>query len=80
MLFWHTHNYLLSWAYVAPAVAVLVGCRLARVVALGGGLLRVTVPTTMHWHAGQYVYLCLPAVSPVQSHPFTIASVCSALA
>ncbi|KAI8983074.1 hypothetical protein BDB01DRAFT_792311 [Pilobolus umbonatus] len=36
--------------------------------------LRLTSPMANH-HIGQYVYLCIPAVSPFQWHPFTITNV-----
>ncbi|KAJ5143540.1 Riboflavin synthase-like beta-barrel [Penicillium bovifimosum] len=39
--------------------------------------IKVTIPTKMRWRPGQYVYLRLPRISVVQSHPFTIASLCS---
>lgn len=38
---------------------------------------KVTIPTRMRWRPGQYVYLRLPRISLIQSHPFTIASLCS---
>lgn len=39
--------------------------------------MKVTVATQMRWKPGQYVYLRMPRVSFLQSHPFTIASLCS---
>ncbi|KAJ5203666.1 uncharacterized protein N7498_004545 [Penicillium cinerascens] len=41
------------------------------------GAIKVTVPTQMRWRPGQYVYLRMPRISVFQSHPFTIASLCS---
>ncbi|KAF7717925.1 Uncharacterized protein PECH_002671 [Penicillium ucsense] len=41
------------------------------------GAVKVTVPTRMRWRPGQYVYLSVPSVALFQSHPFTIASLCS---
>jgi predicted ferric reductase len=41
------------------------------------GAIKVTVPTQMRWRPGQYVYLRMPRISFFQSHPFTIASLCS---
>jgi len=41
------------------------------------GAIKVTVPTQMRWRPGQYVYLRMPRISLFQSHPFTIASLCS---
>lgn len=38
---------------------------------------KVTIPTQMRWKPGQYAYLRMPGISVVQSHPFTIASLCS---
>lgn len=38
---------------------------------------KVTVATTMRWKPGQYVYLRMPGISFFESHPFTIASLCS---
>ncbi|KAJ5787558.1 Riboflavin synthase-like beta-barrel [Penicillium paradoxum] len=39
--------------------------------------IKVTIPTKMRWRPGQYVYLRMPRISAIQSHPFTIASLCS---
>ncbi|KAL1980640.1 hypothetical protein VTN96DRAFT_3891 [Rasamsonia emersonii] len=38
---------------------------------------KVTIPTQMRWRPGQYVYLRMPGISPLENHPFTIASLCS---
>ncbi|KAK2745526.1 hypothetical protein FQN57_003651 [Myotisia sp. PD_48] len=38
---------------------------------------KVTIPTQMRWRPGQYVYLRMPGISFLESHPFTIASLCS---
>ena len=38
---------------------------------------KVTIPTQMRWKPGQYAYLRMPGISLVQSHPFTISSLCS---
>lgn len=38
---------------------------------------KVTVATKMKWRPGQYVYLRMPGISFFESHPFTIASLCS---
>ena len=38
---------------------------------------KVTVTTKMRWKPGQYVYLRMPGISFFESHPFTIASLCS---
>ncbi|PGH26398.1 hypothetical protein AJ80_01896 [Polytolypa hystricis UAMH7299] len=39
--------------------------------------IKVTIPTQMRWRPGQYVYLRMPGISIFESHPFTIASLCS---
>lgn len=39
--------------------------------------IKVTVATKMKWKPGQYVYLRMPGISFFESHPFTIASLCS---
>lgn len=43
---------------------------------LAGQMMRLVLRTTrpMSWRAGQWVYLMLPSLSWIQSHPFTIAS------
>jgi predicted ferric reductase len=38
---------------------------------------KVTIPTQKRWRPGQYVYLRMPGISPLENHPFTIASLCS---
>ena len=99
MLFWHTRNYLQSWAYLFTTIAIwiisytirlfylnwtnplrtssfLIGEECA-ITLLPQNAVKVTIPTKMRWRPGQYVYLRLPRISVVQSHPFTIASLCS---
>ncbi|QKX57035.1 uncharacterized protein TRUGW13939_04143 [Talaromyces rugulosus] len=44
---------------------------------LPGNAVKVTIPTQMRWRPGQYVYLRMPGISPLENHPFTIASLCS---
>ena len=39
--------------------------------------IKVTIPTQVKWKPGQYVYLRMPGISVFESHPFTIASLCS---
>ncbi|OJJ38162.1 hypothetical protein ASPWEDRAFT_35739 [Aspergillus wentii DTO 134E9] len=39
--------------------------------------IKVTIPTRMRWKPGQYIYLRMPGISLFESHPFTIASLCS---
>ncbi|KAJ9611491.1 hypothetical protein H2200_004675 [Cladophialophora chaetospira] len=39
--------------------------------------IKVTIPTQKRWRPGQYAYLRMPGISPLESHPFTIASLCS---
>ncbi|KIX09469.1 uncharacterized protein Z518_00549 [Rhinocladiella mackenziei CBS 650.93] len=38
---------------------------------------KVTIPTQKRWRPGQYVYLRMPGIAPLENHPFTIASLCS---
>ena len=38
---------------------------------------KVTIPTQKRWRPGQYAYLRMPGVSPLENHPFTISSLCS---
>jgi predicted ferric reductase len=38
---------------------------------------KVTIPTQKRWRPGQYAYLRMPGISPLENHPFTIASLCS---
>ncbi|EED19364.1 metalloreductase transmembrane component, putative [Talaromyces stipitatus ATCC 10500] len=44
---------------------------------LPGDAVKVTIPTEMRWRPGQFVYLRMPGISPLENHPFTIASLCS---
>ncbi|CAI7665368.1 unnamed protein product [Penicillium viridicatum] len=98
MLFWHTRNYLSSWAYLFTTLAIWVISYTVRlfylnwthplrssfligeesaVTLLPQNAIKITIPTKMRWRPGQYVYLRLPRISVIQSHPFTIASLCS---
>ncbi|CAG7932536.1 unnamed protein product [Penicillium olsonii] len=99
MLFWHTRNYLQSWAYLFTTLAIWIISYVVRIFYLNWtnplrsssfligeesaltilpqNAIKVTIPTRMRWRPGQYVYLRLPRISTVQSHPFTIASLCS---
>jgi predicted ferric reductase len=99
MLFWHTRNYLQSWAYLFTTVAIWIISYTIRlfylnwtnplrdssfligeessITLLPQNAIKVTIPTRMRWRPGQYVYLRLPRISVIQSHPFTIASLCS---
>ncbi|RPB24208.1 hypothetical protein L211DRAFT_215110 [Terfezia boudieri ATCC MYA-4762] len=36
---------------------------------------KITITTRMRWHPGQHVFLRIPAVSYLDNHPFTVASV-----
>ncbi|KAJ5372893.1 hypothetical protein N7517_004899 [Penicillium concentricum] len=98
MLFWHTRNYLSSWAYLFTTIAIWVISYTARlfylnwthpfrssfligeesaITLLPQNAIKITIPTKMRWKPGQYVYLRMPRISVIQSHPFTIASLCS---
>jgi ferric-chelate reductase len=48
----------------------------ARLTALPGYATRITIenPPLKTWSPGQHVFLSIPSISPLQSHPFTIAS------
>lgn len=35
---------------------------------------KITVPTTLRWKAGQHVFIRIPGISPLDNHPFTVAS------
>lgn len=48
----------------------------ASVEVLGADVVRVTVPTSMRWRAGQHAFLTLPGVA-MQQHPFTMANAAS---
>lgn len=99
MLFWHTKNYLGSWAYLWTTIVIWILTYLIRlfylnwtnpfrmssfmigeesaVTLLPQNAVKVTVPTQMRWRPGQYVYLRMPGIAFFESHPFTIASLCS---
>jgi ferric-chelate reductase len=49
----------------------------AQITALPGHATRVVIkdPRVGHWSPGQHVFVHFPTISPLQSHPFTIASV-----
>jgi predicted ferric reductase len=48
----------------------------AHITALPGHATRITIenPPLRSWSPGQHVFLTFPSISPLQSHPFTIAS------
>jgi len=48
----------------------------AYLTALPGRATRITIPNPplRSWSPGQHVFLSIPSISPLQSHPFTIAS------
>jgi FAD-binding domain/Ferric reductase NAD binding domain/Ferric reductase like transmembrane component len=48
----------------------------AHLAAIPGPATRITIqnPPLRSWSPGQYVFLSFPSISPLQSHPFTIAS------
>ncbi|KAJ5595567.1 uncharacterized protein N7459_001775 [Penicillium hispanicum] len=99
MLFWHTKNYLGSWAYLWTTIVLWILTYLIRLCYLNWtnpfrmssfmigeesaltllpqNAVKVTVPTQMRWRPGQYVYLRMPSIAFFESHPFTIASLCS---
>jgi predicted ferric reductase len=49
----------------------------ASITLMSENCIKVTVPTQMRWKPGQYVYLRMPGISPLENHPFTISSLCS---
>jgi predicted ferric reductase len=49
----------------------------AAVTLMAENAIKVTIPTQMKWRPGQFVYLRMPGISIFESHPFTIASLCS---
>ncbi|KAJ5825223.1 hypothetical protein N7474_002361 [Penicillium riverlandense] len=99
MLFWHTMNFLKSWAYLWITIAIWVVSYIIRlfylnwtnpfhtksfmigeesaVTLLPQNAIKVTIPTRLRWRPGQYVYLRMPGIAFMESHPFTIASLCS---
>jgi ferredoxin-NADP reductase len=48
----------------------------AHITALPGQTTRITIknPPMAQWSPGQHVFLSFPAISPLQSHPFTVSS------
>jgi predicted ferric reductase len=49
----------------------------ATVTLLPENAVKVTISTQVKWKPGQYVYLRIPGVAALESHPFTVASLCS---
>ena len=66
----------LNWTNPFHMSAFMIGEESA-VTLLPQNAIKVTVPTKMRWRPGQYVYLRMPGISFFESHPFTIASLCS---
>jgi hypothetical protein len=49
----------------------------AELVAAPGGITRITIPNVpFKWTPGQHIYLSIPRLGPLESHPFTIATAC----
>lgn len=66
----------LNWSNPFRLASFMIGEESA-VTLLPQGAIKVTVPTQMRWRPGQYVYLRMPSIAFFESHPFTIASLCS---
>lgn len=66
----------LNWTNPFRTSSFMIGEESA-VTLLPQNAIKVTVPTQMRWRPGQYVYLRMPRVGMLESHPFTIASLCS---
>lgn len=66
----------LNWSNPFRLASFMIGEESA-VTLLPQGAIKVTVPTQMRWRPGQYVYLRMPSIAFLESHPFTIASLCS---
>lgn len=66
----------LNWSNPFHLSSFMIGEESA-VTLLPQNAIKVTVPTKMRWRPGQYVYLRMPGISLFESHPFTIASLCS---
>ncbi|KAJ5437804.1 uncharacterized protein N7458_008802 [Penicillium daleae] len=66
----------LNWTNPFRLASFMIGEESA-VTLLPQGAIKVTVPTQMRWRPGQYVYLRMPSIAFFESHPFTIASLCS---
>jgi ferredoxin-NADP reductase len=66
----------LNWTNPFRLASFMIGEESA-VTLLPQGAIKVTVPTQMRWRPGQYVYLRMPRIAFLESHPFTIASLCS---
>ncbi|KAI5464024.1 ferric reductase like transmembrane component-domain-containing protein [Mariannaea sp. PMI_226] len=49
----------------------------AAITLMAENAIKITIPTQMRWKPGQYVYLRMPGISFLESHPFTISSLCS---
>ncbi|KAJ5919285.1 hypothetical protein N7466_010228 [Penicillium verhagenii] len=66
----------LNWSNPFRSSSFMIGEESA-ITLLPQNAVKVTIPTKMRWRAGQYVYLRMPSIGFIQSHPFTIASLCS---
>eukprot|EP00041_Stephanoeca_diplocostata_P014309 m.259071 g.259071 ORF g.259071 m.259071 type:complete len:598 (-) comp19656_c0_seq1:275-2068(-) len=65
--------YMTRYAYPQEATATHIG-------GLGAGIVRIVIPNNSekpmlaHYSSGQYIFLCVPAVSRWEFHPFSIIS------
>jgi ferredoxin-NADP reductase len=48
---------------------------LASLIPVSDSGVKVTIPTTLRWTAGQHVFIRIPSIAPLDNHPFTVASV-----
>jgi predicted ferric reductase len=72
---WLVRPFFLNWTKPGR-VSFLVGDD-ATVTLLPENAVKVTISTQVKWKPGQYVYLRMPGVAATESHPFTVASLCS---
>ncbi|EJD54204.1 hypothetical protein AURDEDRAFT_148086 [Auricularia subglabra TFB-10046 SS5] len=89
LLFWHVYPLLDGPAYMYATFAVMmwgfllrigwllyrnVNKHMAEVTLTPAGAVLVTIPTRIRWSPGQHVLLRFPAVRPLESHPYSLAT------
>jgi hypothetical protein len=71
-----THSLLPAISSISSTFSIPVGYAHAEILAGRTIRLRIVTPGRLTWAPGQHFLICIPFLSKLASHPFTVASVC----